>query len=197
MSKTSSFALRTFPEFKEAAQALASVGHLYETHLDADGAVLMSALDFSSINAAFNALIAKGLPSILAIVDRELAVREGSLEIAQEIMRFLLANPAARRAYATNFPENAPARRVIEASDTGRREAEDNEGAIAEAGQCLTAAEEALFEAIDDAEDGISRPTAASILASQQGHVVRLAEARGALQRALMTQGDAGARAPN
>jgi hypothetical protein len=197
-AKTSNYALRTFPEFKEAAAALSALKllGLYERSLGPDGKERYWATDLSSINAAFNSLIAKGLPAMLALVDKELSRRQAALEIMQDIMRFLLDHPAARRAYAANFPSDSPAQRVLAACDAGLREAEENEGSVDEAARGLTDPEAMLFEVLDEPEDGIGRATAATQMGRWQDDVVALTEAKGALQRALATQGEAGSRAP-
>src|ERR1700733_7600831 len=72
------------------------------------------------------------------IVDNEFATGEAALAIAQEIMRFLLDNPAAPRAYAANFQEESSAKRLIEASDAGNREAAENDGGVIAAGGGLS-----------------------------------------------------------
>jgi hypothetical protein len=159
MVTISSFALRTFPEFKEAAKSL--VGLYLEESRTRDTERFSWPVHTDSINSAFNSLIAKGLPAILAIVDNELTKEQEALAIAQEIMRFLLSNPAAQRAYALNFEEDSSARRLIEASDAGNREAEENDGRVSAAGEGLSQAEEYLFLFwLEEQEDGISRPTA-------------------------------------
>lgn len=198
MSKTSNFALRTFPEFKEAAQAMAARRLLHEYHAAPDGGELTSYLDIGSVNSAFNTLIAKGLPPVLAIVDRELALAQGCLDIAQDIMRFLLGHPAARRAMAANFPPGSPAHQVLSEVDAGNREAEEKEGEINDAGNGLTGAERKVFEDFlnSTAEDGISREMAARELAQYQQDVEQLTTCKGALQRAMATQGEHGSRAP-
>jgi hypothetical protein len=125
-------------------------------------------------------------------LDNELTKQQEALAIVQEIMQFLLGNPAAQRAYALNFEENSSAKRLIEASDAGNREAEENDSYVSVAGEGLSHAEDLLFFWLDEREDGISRPTAAKMLAYVQERVCKLAAAKGALQRALATQGEAG-----
>lgn len=197
MGKTAAFAFRTFPEFKEAAQALAVLRFLYERSRDPDGVELRWELQLSSINEAFNTLIAKGLPPVLAVVDAELAKRQGALDIAQDIMRFLLNHPAARRALATNFPAETAAYRVLSERDAGVREAEENEGDINEAGKNLKGTEEVVFNGFlfsADDQDGVTREEAAAALAGYQAEVVALTNAKGALQRAMATQPEYGSR---
>ena len=198
MSKTSNFALRTFPEFKEAAQALAARRVLHEYYAAPDGGELTSYLDIGSVNSAFNSLIAKGLPAVLAIVDRDLALAQGCLSIAQDIMRFLLDHPAARQAMATNFPADSVVHRVLSEVDAGNREAEEKDGGIDDAGKDLTGVEWRVFSNLVDYndQDGIGRETAARELARYQQDVEQLTTCKGALQRALATQGEHGSRAP-
>jgi hypothetical protein len=198
MSKTSNFALRTFPEFKEAAQALVAVRSLYERHPGEDD--VMSALALGSINDAFNTLIAKGLPAVLAIVDQDLAIRQGALEIAQDIMRFLLYHPSARRAFAANFPAGTPPHRILNEIGAANREAAENGGSVSKAGGGLSAGELEiwgdLFERSSDDQDGTSREVAADALASYQRRVEELTAAKGAIQRALATQREYGTLSP-
>ena len=171
MATTARFALRTFPEFKDAAKSLVGL-HIYESHMR-DGKNYSSAIRTDSINSALNSLIAKGIPSMLDILDSELSTQQSALEIAQEIMRFLLNNPAAQRAYAVNFAGGSGARRLLEALDAGRREAEENEGGINDAVAGLSDSEMLMFGTViqSTSEDGISQPTAAEALARIQGHL--------------------------
>ena len=78
---------------------------------------------------------------MLAIVDRDLALAQGCLSIAQDIMRFLLDHPAARQAMATNFPADSVVHRVLSEVDAGNREAEEKDGHIDDAGEDLTGVE--------------------------------------------------------
>jgi hypothetical protein len=179
MESTTSFALRTFPEFKEVAKAL--VGLSLEEWWGRGAERFYRPVRTDSINAAFNSLIAKGLPALSEILDNELAKGQAALAIAQEIMRFLLNNPDAQRAYAVNFEEESSAKRLIEASDAGNREAEENDGAVIAAGEGLSDGEDCLFFWLEEHEDGISRPSAAKMLAHTQERVWKLASAKGAL----------------
>ena len=192
MTKSSNFALRTFPEFKEAAQALIRLDFLYEPHGDAGRN--MSSLALDSINSAFNTLIAKGLPAVQVVVDKRLKVEQAGLAVMQDIMRFLLDNPAARHAHAVNFPAGSNARRVLEVSAA----VECDDGGVT-----LSDDNEEFFDGLglgvdwDWGEDGITRDKAARVFARQQSAVERLTDAKGALQRALATQSEFGSRVPS
>ena len=196
MTTTTNFALRTFPEFKEAAKSLVGL-NLYEWRpLPEDANTSGWYVDTGSINAAFNSLIAIGLPKMASIVDVELAKQQAALDTAQEIMRFVLDNPAARRAYAANFDEGSNGRRLLEGNDADRREAEENDGGVEVGAPGLTDADQALQFLMDETEDGISRQGAAWMLSKVQEKVSHLCDAKGAIQRAMATQREAGARAP-
>jgi hypothetical protein len=177
---TTSFALRTFSEFKEAAQALAKVS-LWppgEPGFDLGGQTV-------SINWGFNSLISGGLSSRLALVEENLLERLATLDIAQEIMRSMLDHPTERYALAINFAEGSCARRVIEANDAANREAEENDGAIVKAGVGLSAAESELWHCFDG---HVTLEAVSRALALYQSEVSELSAAKGALQRARETR---------
>jgi hypothetical protein len=185
MATTTNFALRTFPEFKAAAKSLVGVS-VSEWEIR-DARRFFRPVNTDSINSAFNTLIAKGLQAMSKILDNQLATGQAALAIAQEIMRFVLDNPAAQRVYAANFQEESSARRLIEASDAGNREAAENDGGVFAAGKGLSDAEDCLWFWLEEQEDGLSGQTAAKMLAYMQERVWKLASAKGALQRALAT----------
>ena len=174
------------------AEALIRLDFLYEPHGDAGRN--MSSLALDSINSAFNTLIAKGLPAVQVVVDKRLKVEQAGLAVMQDIMRFLLDNPAARHAHAVNFPAGSNARRVLEVSAA----VECDDGGVT-----LSDDNEEFFDGLglgvdwDWGEDGITRDKAARVFARQQSAVERLTDAKGALQRALATQSEFGSRVPS
>jgi len=193
MTKTTSFALRTFPEFRDAAKSLVRLP-LYD-QTESDGRKSRWPIYSNSINSAFNSLIAKGLSSVVRDVDTELLRHRAALEIVQEITLFLLNNPAAKYAHAENFSDSGSARRLLKVCAAAKQEGEENDGAIySNLSAGLSAAEELLYQLVDDLEYGMSRTAATELLARVQASVSMLSTAKDEIQRALATWGEDGAR---
>ena len=186
---TTNFALRTLPEFKDVAKALAETGPaLLEPVPEKSSS--FPAIEPGSINTGFNVLIARGLPAMLELVEVNLTENQAALDIPQEVMRFLLDHPAVRNALAINFAEGSGSRRVIEACDAANIEAAENGGAIREAVRGLSAAESKLWKLWHCFDDDITLEAASRALAVCQRKVNKLSVAKGALQRAMATQGE-------
>jgi hypothetical protein len=136
-----------------------------------------------SINAAFNALFARGMPAMLELVEANLVENLAALATAQAIMKFTLDHPAVRNALAINFGEGSNARRFIEACDAAS--AEEDDRAIENASHGFSATERHLMEFLDFFEDGVTQEAASRALAQCQCYVTRLSKAKGALMRAM------------
>lgn len=202
MDKTANFALRTFPEFKDAAKAITDVGRLEEPHAEAGGKARYFRLPTDSINSVFNGLIAKGLPRYLEVIEATLAQVQAVHDALQDIVRFCMDHPAAQRALSTNFPEGSAARRLLDDIDAWHREELDERGLVVPGTEAtLSDIGELVLDVLGDlpggpGEEGVGRARAATLFATTQDAVWRLSAAKGAIQRALATQGESGARAP-
>jgi hypothetical protein len=195
MNKTANFALRTCPEFKDAAKAISDIGSvLFGTHPGPNGETCCSGIAIDSINSVFNALIAKGLPQLLGIIEAKLAQTQAVHDVLQDIVRFLIDNPPAQRALATNFPEGSAARRLLDDVAAWHREEFDERGHVVPGTEAapsdigeLAMGVLGVLPGEQEKEDGLGRAEAAALFAWTQRAVWKLSAAKGAIQRALTT----------
>jgi hypothetical protein len=165
---TEAFALRMPPELKRAAKALTEVGFLEPgTHEGTFNHICPR-----SINDAIVYLTRTGIRQTLACLEKEIIRVREEHALWQEFVSFFMNNPTADMAFPVNFPEGSTARRWI--SDALKEtESVLQDGEDPNDYGCLV--------------DGVNRASAADEFARSQRMLMKLIDAKGMLQKALIS----------
>ena len=192
--ETVAFALRTSPNFKEAAKALTKISSgVYKKHKNDKGEDVYSALHIHSINETFNTLIKEGVSVVLDTLDRELARLAEAKKIGEGIAKFIMDNPAAPAAMPANFPEGSDERFLLTALedeyDAWRSGDESGSYDSVVGGRFLEGSGmEMLFEKLFQvslSNPSVTRGDMVTVLSRIYEGISTRTEAKGALMRAI------------
>lgn len=187
--------IQMFQEFKDAAKAIAELPCLLVTTNWWDGRpkevpVLTPGSAVMVVAGVFRTM----LLNLESLVTSNLASKRRELEIVQVIMQYFTDHPVAERAYAFNFAEDTPVRRIIEAHDKLGQdpECDEDEYDVLErsALEHLSDDERQVVLSMDyqlawDGSSGISRKTFTLEFLYLQEWIFGLVKANGEIQRAL------------
>lgn len=160
--KTTGFALRMRPAYKDAAVALTK-SYFNEWKDDRTA----GSFGGGSINEVLNGFIRAGIARALEAIETDLAEAQLEYNAFHEMMTFLLSHPAASHVRPENLPEGSGGREWIE-----------------------SATEEyvKLINYGSEARNPADRGTVAQEYANAQRRLHALIASKGAMQRALMDQ---------
>jgi hypothetical protein len=172
-----SFALRTTPDIKAAAKALAGL----RCSLYRRGKVL----HLGSMNEVLNTLVVCGMPGIVDVLDEKINELKPQLDCVQNLARFLMDNPSAQRVEGGNFPPQSAESRVLAVLEDTKTNV-DADGNWA--GEFPTDMSEALRELtilLGFRNRRTTRVAVNSAMAMLQEQLSSCVEAKGVVQRCL------------